>query len=156
MGTRCSHPRWKITALHTFLCLSLLPSALIPLPLPPSPNVLNDKPLSTQGDLGGQRTLQKKWTSFLKAKLVCSMPELNFVFNVVHDVFILKGADRRDTVIYGVFTSQWSVILKILRRGSEIFQYNARSLNSRLFSPDSFLLIPTGVTWACRQCALTT
>ncbi|XP_070706879.1 semaphorin-4D isoform X2 [Pempheris klunzingeri] len=60
-----------------------------------------------KGDLGGQRTLQKKWTSFLKAKLVCSMPELNFVFNVVHDVFILKGADWRDTVIYGAFTSQW-------------------------------------------------
>ncbi|XP_075899879.1 semaphorin-4D isoform X3 [Nelusetta ayraudi] len=60
-----------------------------------------------KGDLGGQRTLQKKWTSFLKAKLVCSMPELNFVFNVVHDVFILKGEDWRDTVIYGVFTSQW-------------------------------------------------
>lgn len=38
------------------------------------------------------------------------MPELNFVFNVVHDVFILKGTDRKDTVIYGVFTSQWSVI----------------------------------------------
>ncbi|XP_069369719.1 semaphorin-4D isoform X3 [Paralichthys olivaceus] len=60
-----------------------------------------------KGDLGGQRTLQKKWTSFLKAKLVCSMPELNFVFNVVHDVFILKESDWRDTVIYGVFTSQW-------------------------------------------------
>ncbi|KAM3873826.1 semaphorin-4D [Diretmus argenteus] len=60
-----------------------------------------------KGDLGGQRTLQKKWTSFLKAKLVCSMPELNFVFNVVHDVFILKAADWRETVIYGVFTSQW-------------------------------------------------
>ncbi|XP_077479172.1 semaphorin-4D isoform X1 [Stigmatopora argus] len=60
-----------------------------------------------KGDQGGQRTLQKKWTSFLKAKLVCSMPELNFVFNVVHDVFILKGARLADTVIYGVFTSQW-------------------------------------------------
>ncbi|XP_031433980.1 semaphorin-4D isoform X3 [Clupea harengus] len=60
-----------------------------------------------KGDLGGQRTLQKKWTSFLKAKLVCSMPELNFVFNVVHDVFILKTPDWRETVIYGVFTSQW-------------------------------------------------
>ncbi|XP_051906353.1 semaphorin-4D isoform X2 [Hippocampus zosterae] len=60
-----------------------------------------------KGDQGGQRTLQKKWTSFLKAKLVCSMPELNFVFNVVHDVFILKAANLRDTVIYGVFTSQW-------------------------------------------------
>ncbi|XP_041825867.1 semaphorin-4D isoform X3 [Melanotaenia boesemani] len=60
-----------------------------------------------KGDLGGQRTLQKKWTSFLKAKLVCSMPELSFVFNVVHDVFILKGSDWSDTVFYGVFTSQW-------------------------------------------------
>ncbi|XP_058473565.1 semaphorin-4D isoform X2 [Solea solea] len=60
-----------------------------------------------KGDLGGQRTLQKKWTSFLKAKLVCSMPELNFVFNVVHDIFILKESDSKDTVIYGVFTSQW-------------------------------------------------
>ncbi|XP_047426626.1 semaphorin-4D isoform X2 [Mugil cephalus] len=60
-----------------------------------------------KGDLGGQRTLQKKWTTFLKAKLVCSMPELNFVFNVVHDVFILKADDRKDTVIYAVFTSQW-------------------------------------------------
>ncbi|KAM4533049.1 semaphorin-4D isoform 2-T5 [Fundulus diaphanus] len=60
-----------------------------------------------KGDLGGQRTLQKKWTSFLKAKLVCSMPELNFVFNVVHDVFILKGKDWRDTIFYGIFTSQW-------------------------------------------------
>ncbi|XP_051961822.1 semaphorin-4D-like isoform X2 [Xyrauchen texanus] len=60
-----------------------------------------------KGDQGGQRTLQKKWTSFLKAKLVCSMPELNFVFNVVHDVFILKAPHWRETVIYGVFTSQW-------------------------------------------------
>ncbi|KAM9451237.1 semaphorin-4D isoform 2-T8 [Clarias gariepinus] len=60
-----------------------------------------------KGDLGGQRTLQKKWTSFLKAKLVCSMPELNFVFNVIHDVFIVKTSDWRETVIYGVFTSQW-------------------------------------------------
>uniref|UniRef100_A0A8C9VI54 Semaphorin 4D n=1 Tax=Scleropages formosus TaxID=113540 RepID=A0A8C9VI54_SCLFO len=60
-----------------------------------------------KGDLGGQRTLQKKWTTFLKAKLVCSMPELNFVFNVVHDVFILKNEDWKETVIYAVFTSQW-------------------------------------------------
>lgn len=80
------------------------------LQLPSHPSLLNISNMSRQGDLGGQRTLQKKWTSFLKAKLVCSMPELNFVFNVVHDVFILKGTDRKNTVIYGVFTSQWSVI----------------------------------------------
>ncbi|KAL4623094.1 semaphorin-4D-like isoform X1 [Arapaima gigas] len=60
-----------------------------------------------KGDLGGQRTLQKKWTSFLKAKLVCSVPETNFIFNVVHDVFLLKRANWRESVIYGIFTSQW-------------------------------------------------
>ncbi|KAJ8415580.1 hypothetical protein AAFF_G00425600 [Aldrovandia affinis] len=60
-----------------------------------------------KGDLGGQRTLQKKWTTFLKAKLLCSIPESNFVFNVVHDVFILKTSNWKESVIYGVFTSQW-------------------------------------------------
>lgn len=102
---------------HTMLRRPLPPSSSFPFPSAallilsphPTPHTLIKLPLP-QGDLGGQRTLQKKWTSFLKAKLVCSMPELNFVFNVVHDVFILKGAERRDTVIYGVFTSQWSVI----------------------------------------------
>uniref|UniRef100_A0A8C6KCH6 Semaphorin 4D n=1 Tax=Nothobranchius furzeri TaxID=105023 RepID=A0A8C6KCH6_NOTFU len=75
-----------------------------------------------KGDLGGQRTLQKKWTSFLKAKLVCSMPELNFVFNVVHDIFILKGKDRRDTVFYGVFTSQCCVCLQLGVCGGRLLQ----------------------------------
>ncbi|KAG9354416.1 hypothetical protein JZ751_001125, partial [Albula glossodonta] len=63
-----------------------------------------------KGDLGGQRTLQKKWTTFLKAKMVCAIPETNFVFNVVHDVFILKTTDWRESVIYGIFTSQWGNI----------------------------------------------
>lgn len=97
----------------------------------------------SQGDLGGQRTLQKKWTSFLKAKLVCSMPELNFVFNVVHDVFILKGADWRDTVIYGVFTSQWSVILKIwckIKKKEENFSSFIYFFFLSCFSPFFFWL----------------
>lgn len=107
---------------------------------------------STQGDLGGQRTLQKKWTSFLKAKLVCSMPELNFVFNVVHDVFILKGEDWRDTVIYGVFTSQWSVLLASFII-SIALQMTGKVENQSLFPPGSH---SAGATWACRRCAPTT
>uniref|UniRef100_A0A8C5LHY9 Semaphorin 4D n=1 Tax=Leptobrachium leishanense TaxID=445787 RepID=A0A8C5LHY9_9ANUR len=58
-----------------------------------------------KGDQGGQRTLQKKWTSFLKAKLICHSPENNFFFNVINDVFILKSPDLKEPVIYGVFTS---------------------------------------------------
>ncbi|XP_043569842.1 semaphorin-4D-like isoform X1 [Chiloscyllium plagiosum] len=61
-----------------------------------------------KGDNGGSRILQKRWTSFLKAKLICNLPESNFVFNVIQDVFILKTPNWKETVFYGVFTSQWS------------------------------------------------
>ncbi|XP_067839332.1 semaphorin-4D isoform X2 [Heptranchias perlo] len=61
-----------------------------------------------KGDQGGSRILQKRWTSFLKAKLVCALPESNFVFNVIQDVFILKTPNWKEAVFYGVFTSQWS------------------------------------------------
>ncbi|XP_073342175.1 semaphorin-4A-like [Pagrus major] len=61
-------------------------------------------------DVGGQRTLQKKWTSFAKAPLLCQSPK-QLPFNVLEDVFTLQppeGADASDTLFYGVFTSQWS------------------------------------------------
>ncbi|XP_075456061.1 semaphorin-4D isoform X4 [Ascaphus truei] len=58
-----------------------------------------------KGDQGGLRTLQKKWTSFLKAKLICHSPEKNLIFNVVNDVFILKSPHLKEPVIYGVFSS---------------------------------------------------
>ncbi|XP_077326069.1 semaphorin-4D isoform X2 [Lithobates pipiens] len=58
-----------------------------------------------KGDQGGLRTLQKKWTTFLKARLICHSPENNMIFNVINDVFILKSPDLQEPVIYGVFTS---------------------------------------------------
>ncbi|XP_074851171.1 semaphorin-4D isoform X2 [Carettochelys insculpta] len=57
-------------------------------------------------DQGGLRTLQKKWTSFLKARLICTTPDKNLIFNIVNDVFILKSPSLREPVIYGVFTPQ--------------------------------------------------
>uniref|UniRef100_A0A8C1KNU8 Sema domain-containing protein n=1 Tax=Cyprinus carpio TaxID=7962 RepID=A0A8C1KNU8_CYPCA len=36
-----------------------------------------------KGDIGGQRTLQRKWTSFLKARLVCAIPDYELHFNVL-------------------------------------------------------------------------
>lgn len=58
-----------------------------------------------QSDVGGDKVLQKKWTTFLKAQLVCSQPG-RFPFNVIHHAFALPrrhgGAD-----FYAVFTSQW-------------------------------------------------
>lgn len=62
--------------------------------------------LGFQGDQGGLRTLQKKWTSFLKARLICSRPDSNLVFNVLRDVFVLRSPDLKEPVFYGVFTPQ--------------------------------------------------
>ncbi|XP_021564204.1 semaphorin-4B [Carlito syrichta] len=62
-----------------------------------------------KGDKGGDRVLQRRWTSFLKAQLLCSRPDDGFPFNVLQDVFTLSPSpqDWRDTLFYGVFTSQW-------------------------------------------------
>ncbi len=64
---------------------------------------------ASQDDVGGQRTLQKKWTSFAKAPLLCQSPK-QLPFNVLQDMFTLQppeGSDTSETLFYGVFTSQW-------------------------------------------------
>uniref|UniRef100_A0A8C5G425 Si:ch211-129c21.1 n=1 Tax=Gouania willdenowi TaxID=441366 RepID=A0A8C5G425_GOUWI len=58
-----------------------------------------------KGDMGGQRTLQRKWTSFLKARLDCSLPEPSLP-PIVQDVFLLKHNDWAKSVFYAVFTPQ--------------------------------------------------
>ncbi|XP_038003423.1 semaphorin-4B isoform X2 [Motacilla alba alba] len=61
-----------------------------------------------KGDQGGERVLQRRWTTFLKAQLLCSHPEDGFPFNVLQDIFVLTPGELRwrDTLFYGVFTSQ--------------------------------------------------
>ncbi|KAJ3599613.1 hypothetical protein NHX12_033569 [Muraenolepis orangiensis] len=58
-------------------------------------------------DMGGQRTLQRKWTSFVKARLDCSLPEPSLP-PIVQDVFLLKHHNWRRSVFYAVFTPQGS------------------------------------------------
>uniref|UniRef100_A0A3P8YN93 Semaphorin-4B n=1 Tax=Esox lucius TaxID=8010 RepID=A0A3P8YN93_ESOLU len=62
-----------------------------------------------KGDKGGERVLQKKWTTFLKAQLLCSLPDDGFPFNIIQDMFVLTpdGEAWENTLFYGVFTSQW-------------------------------------------------
>ncbi|NXG57982.1 SEM4B protein, partial [Hemiprocne comata] len=63
-----------------------------------------------KGDQGGERVLQRRWTTFLKAQLLCSHPEDGFPFNVLQDIFVLTPGQLhwRETLFYGVFTSQWN------------------------------------------------
>uniref|UniRef100_A0A8C6TIK7 Si:ch211-129c21.1 n=1 Tax=Neogobius melanostomus TaxID=47308 RepID=A0A8C6TIK7_9GOBI len=58
-----------------------------------------------KGDMGGQRTLQRKWTSFLKARLDCPLPGL-ILPPIVQDVFLLKHKDWKESVFYTIFTLQ--------------------------------------------------
>ncbi|KFP06369.1 Semaphorin-4E, partial [Calypte anna] len=60
-----------------------------------------------RGDLGGKRVLQRRWTSFLKSRLSCSAPELNFHFNIVQDIFLLRRRKWQDSIFYGIFSPQW-------------------------------------------------
>ncbi|KAM6038089.1 semaphorin-4A isoform 2-T2 [Theristicus caerulescens] len=56
-------------------------------------------------DVGGDKVLQKKWTTFLKAQLVCSQPG-HFPFNVIRHAFALPRRNG-SADFYAVFTSQW-------------------------------------------------
>ncbi|XP_053560444.1 semaphorin-4A [Bombina bombina] len=59
-----------------------------------------------KNDIGGEKVLQKKWTTFLKAQLLCSNPDY-FPFNVMHHVALLHPEDPTHSMFYGVFSSQW-------------------------------------------------
>ncbi|KAG7251965.1 hypothetical protein CRUP_000741, partial [Coryphaenoides rupestris] len=62
-----------------------------------------------KSDVGGMKTLQRRWTTFLKAQLVCEDRPSGQRFNVLKDVFTLRGdPDKPDsTLFYGLFSSQW-------------------------------------------------
>lgn len=62
-----------------------------------------------QGDRGGHLTLQKRWTSFLKTRLTCSLPEYDFHFNMLRSIFVMHGLTPQDTLFYGIFGLEWWV-----------------------------------------------
>ncbi|XP_029793532.1 semaphorin-4F isoform X4 [Suricata suricatta] len=60
------------------------------------------------GDLGGRKTLQHRWTTFLKADLLYQGPEHGRASSVLQDVAILRPEHGSGTLIfYGIFSSQW-------------------------------------------------
>ncbi|KAG7214641.1 hypothetical protein INR49_010533 [Caranx melampygus] len=60
-----------------------------------------------KGDLGGQRTLQKKWTSFLKARLDCPVLESQLPY-IIQDTFRLCDPEKhwKTCLFYAIFTPQ--------------------------------------------------
>ncbi|XP_057710807.1 semaphorin-4F isoform X2 [Corythoichthys intestinalis] len=62
-----------------------------------------------RSDVGGLRTLQQHWTTFLKAELVCEDKLRHQRFDVLVDVFTLRHSPQEagSTHFYGLFTTQW-------------------------------------------------
>ncbi|KAL0969938.1 hypothetical protein UPYG_G00234810 [Umbra pygmaea] len=62
-----------------------------------------------KSDVGGMKTLQKRWTTFLKAQLVCEDRASGQRYNILTDVFTTQHTpgDPSSTHFYGLFTSQW-------------------------------------------------
>uniref|UniRef100_A0A8C9XDY4 Si:ch211-129c21.1 n=1 Tax=Sander lucioperca TaxID=283035 RepID=A0A8C9XDY4_SANLU len=58
-----------------------------------------------KSDLGGERTLQRKWTSFLKARLDCPFGGAG-LSSLVQDAFLLQDPNNwRDSIFYATFTA---------------------------------------------------
>ncbi|XP_060109854.1 semaphorin-4A [Heteronotia binoei] len=58
-----------------------------------------------KNDIGGDKVLQKKWTTFLKAQLSCSHKG-EFPYNVIQHI-VAVPQQGGSTVFYGIFASQW-------------------------------------------------
>ncbi|XP_047431243.1 semaphorin-3C isoform X1 [Mugil cephalus] len=77
---------------------------------------------SLQNDIGGQRSLVNKWTTFLKARMVCSVLEEDGTethFDELESVFLLETDQPKGLLVFGVFTSTSSVF-----KGSAVCVYN--------------------------------
>ncbi|XP_058875340.1 semaphorin-3C-like, partial [Acipenser ruthenus] len=73
-------------------------------------------------DVGGQRSLVNKWTTFLKARLVCSVMDddgTETYFDELEDIFLMETEKPKNLLVYGIFTSSSSVF-----KGSAVCVYN--------------------------------
>ncbi|XP_073723924.1 sema domain, immunoglobulin domain (Ig), short basic domain, secreted, (semaphorin) 3H isoform X2 [Misgurnus anguillicaudatus] len=66
-----------------------------------------------KNDIGGQRSLVHKWSTFQKARIVCSVPGPDGIptyFDKLQDIFIQHGKDKKNPLIYGLFTTNSNVL----------------------------------------------
>ncbi|XP_051580550.1 semaphorin-3D isoform X2 [Myxocyprinus asiaticus] len=86
-----------------------------------------------RNDVGGLRSLTNKWTTFLKARLVCSIPGPDGVdthFDELQDIFLLPSRDERNPAVYGVFTTTSSIF-----KGSAVCVYDMEDIRAVFNGP---------------------
>ncbi|KAL8219230.1 UNVERIFIED_CONTAM: Semaphorin-3A [Gekko kuhli] len=86
-----------------------------------------------QNDYGGHRSLVNKWTTFLKARLMCSVPGPNGIdthFDELQDVFLMNSKDAKNPVIYGVFTTSSNIF-----KGSAVCMFSMTDVRRVFLGP---------------------
>ncbi|XP_077433719.1 semaphorin-3D-like isoform X2 [Vanacampus margaritifer] len=86
-----------------------------------------------KNDMGGRRSLINRWTTFLKARLVCSVPGpfgVNTHFDHLEDVFVLETKDPQNPVIYGLFRTSSSLLA-----GSAVCAFNMAAVRASFNGP---------------------
>ncbi|NXR07295.1 SEM3E protein, partial [Semnornis frantzii] len=84
-------------------------------------------------DMGGQRMLVNKWSTFLKTRLVCSVPGRNGIdthFDELEDIFLLQTRDNKNPVIFGLFSTTSNIF-----RGYAICVYQMASVRAAFNGP---------------------
>ncbi|XP_051509937.1 sema domain, immunoglobulin domain (Ig), short basic domain, secreted, (semaphorin) 3H isoform X2 [Myxocyprinus asiaticus] len=79
-----------------------------------------------KNDIGGQRSLVNKWSTFQKARIVCSVPGPDGIqthFDKLQDVFIQRVKDKKNPLIYGLFTTTSNVL-----NGSAVCVYRMQDI----------------------------
>uniref|UniRef100_A0A673BHZ8 Semaphorin-3A-like n=1 Tax=Sphaeramia orbicularis TaxID=375764 RepID=A0A673BHZ8_9TELE len=86
-----------------------------------------------KNDNGGHRSLVNKWTTFLKARLMCSVPGVNGIdthFDELQDVFLMSAKDPKNPLIYAVFTTSSNIF-----KGSAVCMYNMADIRRVFLGP---------------------
>ncbi|XP_040502455.2 semaphorin-3B isoform X3 [Gallus gallus] len=86
-----------------------------------------------RNDVGGQRSLVNKWTTFLKARLVCAVPGTDGAdthFDELRDVFLLQTRDKRNPLVYAAFSTSSSIF-----QGSAVCVYTMADIRRAFLGP---------------------
>uniref|UniRef100_A0A8C3J9Q7 Semaphorin 3D n=1 Tax=Calidris pygmaea TaxID=425635 RepID=A0A8C3J9Q7_9CHAR len=86
-----------------------------------------------KNDVGGKRSLINRWSTFLKARLVCSIPGPQGTethFDQLEDVFLLRTRDPQNPLVFGLFTVSSGVF-----SGSAVCVYSMAAVRAAFSGP---------------------
>uniref|UniRef100_A0A8C6VE62 Semaphorin-3D n=1 Tax=Naja naja TaxID=35670 RepID=A0A8C6VE62_NAJNA len=86
-----------------------------------------------KNDIGGKHSLINRWTTFLKARLICSIPGLQGTethFDQLEDVFLLQTRNIQNPLVYGLFTVSSGIF-----SGSAVCVYSLAAIRASFNGP---------------------